>query len=329
MDAKIFVGRKLRSLRDLHGLTQSKMAAALNISPTYLNLLEHNHRHLTLNVLVKLNEIFDVDMKVFATDETPVLQTKLSKVFDDPITASTPISQRDIKDLNKDFPSISEAILNLYDGYNRLHEKFADFKGTSSPGTASDPFNSVAQTLEAHEVSFDVLEHSANQFREELYKLGNVSLTSISRNGLGGIVNLFPLVSQFADTELSLRVRIIPSNGMGSALRRYDPPRREILLNKKLKQNSLQFHLIVQTVLIYRRNLLDEMVKTLRDKALVDQSMLSTAFAGYFTGVVMFPEPPFIMSKSVRRESASMKNSRNSLYLSAAFAALGNEFVTG
>ena len=54
METKIFVGRKLRSLRDLHGLTQSKMAQALNISPTYLNLLEHNNRHLTLNVLIKL-----------------------------------------------------------------------------------------------------------------------------------------------------------------------------------------------------------------------------------------------------------------------------------
>tara|TARA_B100001093_G_scaffold305229_1_gene291091 strand:+ start:1147 stop:2136 length:990 start_codon:yes stop_codon:yes gene_type:complete len=327
MEAKIFVGRKLRSLRDLHGLTQSKMAAALDISPTYLNLLEHNNRHLTLNVLIKLNAIFDVDMKIFATDETPELQTRLANVFNDPVTATTPISQRDLGDLNKDFPSISEAIINLYDSYNRLHEKFINVKATSSPQSNVDPFNSIAQTFDAHQTSFAALEFSAHQFTEDLYKLGKVLPIPFSKNAVSGIVNFFPLISHFVDNQLGLRVRIIPPTVMGSALRRYDPHRREILLNKKLKQNALQFHLLVQTALIFKRDLLDEMVEKVSDKASADQPMLSTAFAGYFSGVVMFPDPPFIMSKSVRSESVSMRNSMNSLYMSAAFAALGNEFV--
>jgi len=327
METKIFVGRKLRSLRDLHGLTQSKMAEALNISPTYLNLLEHNNRHLTLNVLIKLNEIFDVDMKVFAIDETPEMHTRLTNVFNDPVTASTPVSQRDIGDLNKDFPSISEAIINLYDSYNRLHEKFININTTSASQSNADPLNSIAQIFEAHQTSFLTLEASASQFREDLYKLGKILPHSFTKNAVSGIVNFFPLISHFADTQLGLRVRIIPQTVMGSALRRYDPHRREILLNKKLKQNSLQFHLLVQIALIFKRDLVDEMVKKASDKTSADQSMLGTAFAGYFAGVVMFPDPPFIMSKSVRSESVSMRNSMNALYMSAAFAALGNEFV--
>ncbi len=328
METKIFVGRKLRSLRDLHGLTQSKMASALEISPTYLNLLEHNNRHLTLNVLLKLGEKFDVDMKVFAIDESPELQTRLTKVFDDPITVSTPISQRDIHDLAKDFPSASEAIINLYDSYNRLHEKFTNRKSEKFSDMGEDPFNTAANIFDVFRDDFDSLELSANEFRDELYELSDVSPSSISNDKIGAVMNLFPLLSQYVDLKLGLRVRIIPANVMGSAIRRYDPHRREILLNKKLKKNALQFHLIVQIALILNRDLFDKITKPIGAEELTSQSMLRTALAGYFAGVLISPEPPFIVSQGVRSESSSVKNAKNSFYFSAAFAALGNEFVT-
>ena len=328
MESKIFVGRKLRSLRDLHGLTQVKMATALEISPTYLNLLEHNNRHLTLNVLLKLGEKFDVDMKSFAIDESPELQTRLTKVFDDPITVSTPISQRDIHDLAKDFPSASEAIISLYESYNRLHEKVNIGRNERLSDSNSDPFNSVANIFDVFRGDFNNLESSADHFRKELYELSDVAPSLIANEKTGVIMNLFPLLSQYVDAKLGLRVRIIPANVMGSAIRRYDPHRREILLNKKLKKNSLQFHLIVQVALISKRDLFDKITKPIGAEELTSQSMLRTALAGYFAGVVMTPEPPFIMSKVARNETSSIKNSKNCFYFSAAFAALGNEFVT-
>ena len=37
-------GRELRQLRARHGVTQSALAAALEVSPAYLSALEHGHR---------------------------------------------------------------------------------------------------------------------------------------------------------------------------------------------------------------------------------------------------------------------------------------------
>ena len=51
MQEKILVGHKLRRFRQSAGLSQTAMAEALDISPSYLNLLEHNpvsYTHLTL-----------------------------------------------------------------------------------------------------------------------------------------------------------------------------------------------------------------------------------------------------------------------------------------
>ncbi|ASU69335.1 helix-turn-helix domain-containing protein [Brucella abortus] len=41
-ERKIFVGPRIRRIRNERGLTQTAMAEALGISPSYLNLIERN-----------------------------------------------------------------------------------------------------------------------------------------------------------------------------------------------------------------------------------------------------------------------------------------------
>ena len=59
MQEKILVGHKLRRFRQSIGLSQTAMSEALDISPSYLNLLEHNQRPLTVTLLLKLGNSFD------------------------------------------------------------------------------------------------------------------------------------------------------------------------------------------------------------------------------------------------------------------------------
>ena len=51
-DKKLLIGPKVRRLRVDQQLTQAQMAADLDISPTYLNLIESNQRPVTAQVLV-------------------------------------------------------------------------------------------------------------------------------------------------------------------------------------------------------------------------------------------------------------------------------------
>ena len=43
-EQKIFAGPRIRRIRKARDLTQTAMAAALGISPSYLNLIERNQR---------------------------------------------------------------------------------------------------------------------------------------------------------------------------------------------------------------------------------------------------------------------------------------------
>ena len=48
MAQKIWLGSKLRRLRRQRHLAQTEVARRLGISPSYLNLIEHNQRPLTV-----------------------------------------------------------------------------------------------------------------------------------------------------------------------------------------------------------------------------------------------------------------------------------------
>ena len=73
------------------------MAQEINISPSYLNLLENNQRPITVNLLFKLGQVYNIDFKEFSDDETGKLSAQLNEVFLDPVLKSSDITKRDIK----------------------------------------------------------------------------------------------------------------------------------------------------------------------------------------------------------------------------------------
>src|SRR5690606_39953093 len=58
-DRKLFLGARLKRFRRELGITQTRMAEDLGVSPSYLNLLERNQRPVTAQVLLRLAEAYD------------------------------------------------------------------------------------------------------------------------------------------------------------------------------------------------------------------------------------------------------------------------------
>ena len=63
---RLFVGPSLRRIRRDLGLTQADMAADLEVSASYIALLERNHRPLTADVLLRLAQTYKIDMAALA-----------------------------------------------------------------------------------------------------------------------------------------------------------------------------------------------------------------------------------------------------------------------
>ena len=82
---KTFLGPKLRQLRTERGLTQSGMAKALGLSTSYVNLLENNQRSLSVQVLMRISQVYGVDWRDLVTDDTPGKLAELRSVLQDPV----------------------------------------------------------------------------------------------------------------------------------------------------------------------------------------------------------------------------------------------------
>ena len=61
-ERRLYLGANLRRLRRDLGLTQADMAADLEVSASYIALLERNHRPLSAEMLLRLAQTYKVDV---------------------------------------------------------------------------------------------------------------------------------------------------------------------------------------------------------------------------------------------------------------------------
>lgn len=65
-ERRLYVGPSLRRLRRDLGLTQADMAADMDVSASYIALLERNHRPLSAEMLLRLAQTYKMDMAALA-----------------------------------------------------------------------------------------------------------------------------------------------------------------------------------------------------------------------------------------------------------------------
>jgi len=72
MSDAMLLGAKVRALRRREHMTQVDLAERLGVSASYLNLIENNRRPLTAPLLIRIAQIFQLDLQSFASEEDVV-----------------------------------------------------------------------------------------------------------------------------------------------------------------------------------------------------------------------------------------------------------------
>ena len=146
-------------------ISQLDMARELEISASYLNLLENNQRPITVHLLFRIGQLYNIDFKEFSDDETGKITAELNEVFSEPVINSNDISKREIKNLATSSPTISTAIINLYDAYRKLREEIHVNNKNINFDMKSTPLQSVRLFLTKSKKSSKIrkFEKSGNQ----------------------------------------------------------------------------------------------------------------------------------------------------------------------
>lgn len=122
MARKALLGNKLRRLRREQKLSQVELARQIGISASYLNLIEHNQRPLTLPLLLKLADRFDIDLQTFSQDGEARLFSELSELFGDPLFDGAAPNREEINEVIDLAPTLGPAVVALYRAYRAARE---------------------------------------------------------------------------------------------------------------------------------------------------------------------------------------------------------------
>ena len=234
LDLKI--GPKIKAFRRQLGIQANKLAEQLNISPSYLNLIESGKRKIDGNLLIKISKELRVDLSDLTSKSDINLENDISELLDDQLFEDLDILGPEVKDLVNSNPKIAKALIKLGDNYKQKdHEivnkvenisgKMIDSRKNSFPG----------------EVVSDFLQENKNYF-PKLEKFADKIFEKIQTNKRTRYMS----ICEFLRKEYSIIVKdIIPEEGKPFS-KIYNEKNKELLLSDYVSLETKKLYAAAQ-----------------------------------------------------------------------------------
>jgi hypothetical protein len=302
MPKQAYLGGKVRRLRRDAAFTQVQLAQMLGISPSYLNLIESNQRALTVPLLLKLADVFKIDLKSFASDDEAQLVADLKEVFSDAIFREYEVKSSAIVELIASLPEIGRGILDLYHAYQKTR---ADSQAMASFPANDEPFASPARSrLPAEEVS-DLIQENLNHF--PALEAAAEDLRREARLGSGETLSR---LAEHLEKKQGVRLEVISADRLERAVRRYIPDERRLLMSEILPDASLVFQVVHQIGLLTLGEHFEEAIAASRFATEESKRLARVALANYFAGAVVMPYDRFLDAAESERYDLEMLEHR-------------------
>ena len=257
----------MRRIRRASGLTQAAMAEALEVSPSYLNLIERNQRPLTAPIMLRLAERYDFDARTLTGAAPGGGVEALRQRLSDPMFA----------DLNFDKAAIEEWIAFAPDAAEAFARAF-DANG-GGRASANDPIAPVRREIERWRNHFADLDAAAESLADEL------------RIGSG---DLYGAIAERLRVTHQLSIRILPIDVMPGSLRRLDLHARQVQLSELLDTASRTFSAAFQLGQIEAKDEIDALVKGASFSERASERLYRRHLTSYFAAALMMPYARFV-----------------------------------
>jgi XRE family transcriptional regulator, fatty acid utilization regulator len=276
---KLFVGPRFRRIRRQLGLSQTEMAEGLGISPSYVNLIERNQRPVSAQILLRLAETYDLDLRDLAGGEDDRAFADLNEVFSDPLFRPLEIPKQEIRDFAELAPSVGHALQRLYAAYVEARRGETLAAARVAGRDQADPYETnpverVRDLIEQNRNHFPALEVAAEALRDELDAPAH---------------ELFRALSERLRERHGVIVRVLPIDVMRDTLRRYDRHRRHLLMSELVDGSGRVFQAAFQLALMEAGALIDEVVVRAGEGSEPVRRLLRISLANYFAAAVIMP----------------------------------------
>lgn len=275
----LYLGPRLRRLRRELGLTQHAMASELDISPSYVALLERNQRPLTADLLLRLARSYRLDLAEFAGEGADDYARRLTEALRDPLFADIDLPALEIADLATSSPGVTEAFLRLHAAHARQQLALAAREAGTGADAPADPVGEARRFVAAHRNHFPVLDAAAEDVARELAAAGGADIW-LKRQGT--------------------RVRFLPPDVMMGSLRRYDRHANQLLIDDTLPAPSRAFATALHIAYTVLRAPLAEALQTGEFTSPTATQLVRRALASYAAAALLMPYDRFARAVEAR-----------------------------
>ena len=277
LDLKI--GPKIKAFRRQLGLQANKFAEQLNISPSYLNLIESSKRKIDGELLIKISKELRVDLSDLTSKSDINLENDISELLDDQLFEDLDILGPEVKDLVNTNPKIAKALIKLGDNFKQKdHEivnkvenisgKKIDSRKTSFPG----------------EVISDFLQENKNYF-PRLEEFANTIFEKVQKNNRTRYVAL----CDFLKKEYSITVKDLIPEEKKPFSKIYDRKNKELLLSDYNSLETKKLHAAAQIAQEGAINIINDYLSKFKFPSEESRRLTQIALLNYCGAAILMP----------------------------------------
>lgn len=290
---KLFVGPRVRRLRERRGWTQGALAGRLALSLSYVSQIENNQRPVTAAVLLKLADVFGGDIAQFSDEGDRHRLAELDAALNDRTLRVDPVPPVALARMVEQAPELAEAFLTLYQRHQRLQEDHAqtvdrlygELEGGRTRGRPVPlPHEEVREHLNRRDNYLDALDRLGEGFAK--------------RRALRPGARASAIVEAL---KADCGVDVMVAEPGFAWLRRHEPARRRLMIAPQLSDAQQAFQLATQYALLVHREVLEAEIREAGFTDLATLALARQALAHYFAGALLLPYAEFLAAARLVR----------------------------
>ncbi len=277
LDLKI--GPKIKGFRRQLGIQGNKLAEKLNISPSYLTLIEGGKRKIDADLLLKICQELKIEVSDLAIKSDLNLANNISELLDDKLFDDLDILGPEVKDLANTNPKIGRALIRLGDilkkkdhelvnKIEKLSGKIVDSRKSSFPG----------------EVISDFLQENKNYF-PKLEDFANKIFDRVKQNNRTRYIAL----CKFLNSEYGITVKdVIPEDGKPFS-KIFNKKNKELILSDYLSLETKKLHAASQIVQEGAIDEINRLLETFNFPSEESKKLTKVALLNYCGAAILMP----------------------------------------
>ena len=291
---KTYLGVRLKTLREQRGLTQSALAAALKLSPSYLNQIENNQRPLTVPVLLRLQSAFGVDLQFFSEDQQARTLADLREVFAE-VAGAEGVPLAEAQTWAEQMPAVARVLMLLHKRARSSEERLSVIAaGVDGDRFAGDiaaplqPYEEVREFFYARHDYMAQLDEPAEALHERLC----ADATPV--RAPTGAADLAQRLEQHLLRRHGVTVRHLPEAAMPAhAIRDFDVASRTLTLALGIDAGQHAFQLGIQVAFLEMGEQIDAFTRADAFTTAEARGLARIGFANHFAGALVLPNQRF------------------------------------